>query len=128
MRKSFLLVISVILMLTLTMLTGCGKNDVTGPETDAQDQTGSEVQEQPEAQTDPDMEKLNETGRTQYSADISISRPDTMEEFVYVTGTQSVTFKNDSEDTWNEIVLRDFSPVILKNEVFTENRDGRDRP
>ena len=71
---------------------------------------------------------LNETGRTQYTADIAVSRPDTMEDFVYVTGTQSITFRNDSEDTWDEIVLRDYSPSILKDEVFAENRDGRSRP
>ena len=117
--KKRLFIIAVLIMMLL-VFTGCGGEDLTGPETDSQNQT--------EAQADPDMELLNETGRTQYTADMSISRPDTMEDFVYLTGTQSVTFRNDSEDTWNEIVMRDFSPSILKDEVFTENREGRDRP
>ena len=75
-----------------------------------------------------DQEKLKETGRSQYRAELSIERPKTMEEFLYVKGTQSITLRNDSSDVWKDVVLREYSPSILENEVWSDTNSLVSRP
>lgn len=114
--------IAAILFIAILLLTGCSQT---------QDQAEAVEPDPTTDQTsvyDIDKEALIKTGRTQYRAELSISRPDSMEDFLYVTGRQSITFRNNSEDTWAEVVLREYSPSVLKNEVFAVSTDGRSRP
>ena len=121
------------LVLTLVFTaSGCGRS--ASPEQEPEEQAESEEQTETEEQTDNDVQTdagidiLTSTGRTQYFADLSIARPESMEEFVYVKGNQSISFKNYSEDPWNEIVLREFSPSVLTKEAWAVSTEGRSRP
>ena len=82
----------------------------------------------PQSPSQTDVDNLKLTGRTQYRASLTIGRPASMEDLVYVRGVQSITFRNDSSDTWNDVVLREYSPAILGREVWSYNKEGRTRP
>ncbi len=82
----------------------------------------------PQSPSQTDVDNLKLTGRTQYRASLTIGRPASMEDLVYVRGVQSITFRNDSSDTWNDVVLREYSPAILGREVWSYNKEGRMRP
>ena len=113
--KCFSKFICIFLILTLVLtVTGCRES--ASPEQES------------EAQTDTGIDMLSRTGRTQYTAALSISRPESMEDFVYVQGNQSISFQNDSEDPWNEIVFREFSPSVLTQEAWAVSTEGRSRP
>jgi len=98
----------------------------TGGSSGSAETSGSETHQATPAELDKD--KLIQTGRTQYRAELTIDRPKSMEEFVYVKGTQSITLRNDSNDVWNDVVLREYSPAILESEVWMESREGVTRP
>ena len=119
--KPFYALISAVLLIAV-LLTGCGQTQ------DKAEATEPDLTTEQTSVNDFDKEALTKTGRTQYRAELSLSRPNTMEDFLYVTGKQSITFRNNSEDTWDEIALREYSPSILKNEVFSVNTAGRSRP
>ncbi len=98
----------------------------TGDSSESAETSGSETHQATPAELDKD--KLIQTGRTQYRAELTIVRPKSMEEFVYVKGTQSITLRNDSNDVLNDVVLREYSPSILESEVWMESREGVKRP
>lgn len=133
---SVLITTMIILVLILTLLSGCGFETAVSEEESVPVENvpveivPADVESNTEetAVDDKDMEALAATGRTQYTADLSVSRPESMEDFVYVKGSQRITFRNDSDDIWDHIVLREYSPSILKDEVFLLSVTGRERP
>ena len=51
--------------------------------------------------------------RSQYTADLTITKPEHIKEDLHVTGHESIAFTNDSGDTWNEICIRDYNAANI---------------
>ena len=51
--------------------------------------------------------------RSQYTADLTITKPEHIKDDLRVTGHESITFVNDSADTWNEICIRDYNAANI---------------
>ena len=138
-RKRLISSVMVSCIFASSLLCGCSENAspavTSGSSAVSSETAGSSQSQETSAETtkektpaEIDQEKLKETGRTQYRAELSIERPKTMEEFVYVKGTQSITLRNDSSDVWKDVVLREYSPAILENEVWSESSSLVSRP
>lgn len=54
--------------------------------------------------------------RTQYKANIKVGTVEKAGDLLTVEGEEEITFKNYSNDTWNNIVLRDYNPSNLAEE------------
>lgn len=138
-RKRLISSVMVSCIFASSLLCGCSENAspavTSGSSAVSSETVGSSQSQETSAETtkekthaEIDQEKLKETGRTQYRAEFSIERPKTMEEFVYVKGTQSITLRNESSDVWKDVVLREYSPSILENEVWSESSSLVSRP
>ncbi|MBO7336191.1 MAG: hypothetical protein J6U42_04555, partial [Lachnospiraceae bacterium] len=54
--------------------------------------------------------------RTQYKANIKVGTVEKAGDLLTVEGEEEITFKNYSQDTWDNIVLRDYNPSNLAEE------------
>ena len=59
--------------------------------------------------------------RTQYKANIKVGTIEKAGDLLTVEGEEEITFKNYSQDTWDNIVLRDYNPSNLAEEKANED-------